>query len=71
MECLGLSISLWFVIAGIFTLITFLFLFLIKIITEFYKKELTKKEIFLLKQSAGIKKSLVGPPGLEPGTNTL
>ena len=107
-----ISISLWFIIGGIFTLITFLFLFLIKIkdlksqkiilvgitvfwliisiisifisitnilitfltfvvsifcylsiktlkkkiITELNKKGLTKKEIYLLQQLAGINK---------------
>ena len=39
------------------------------------KKVLSDKEIHLLQLLAGIKKIkinfLVGPPGLEPGTNTL
>ena len=123
------SIILWFVIAGILSLITFMFLFFLKIkdlksqkiilysvtifwiivsfslvliskltfypylitiltslfcflaiknlkieiITELNKKGLTEKEIYLLQKLAGIKNNnnLVGPPGLEPGTNTL
>jgi hypothetical protein len=38
------------------------------------KKELTNKEIHILQLLAGIKRTnsiMVGPPGLEPGTNTL
>ena len=48
-----------------------------KIIEELNKKEtLSEKEIYLLQRLAGIKNLrsniiLVGPPGLEPGTNTL